>query len=95
MTARPTCFWAAKVREQGHGFFSGDLPLWRLSVPSAAPPLGLPGKQLIEWGGAQRWLSGADPAQLIRAQTAAAGGHATRFRGGDRTGEVFHPLLGR
>jgi glycolate oxidase FAD binding subunit len=84
--------WALKVREQQHGFFSGDLPLWRLSVPSAAPPLDLPGKQLIEWGGAQRWLrSGADP-DAIRAQTAAAGGHATLFRGGDRTGEVFHPL---
>ncbi|MGB5718313.1 MAG: FAD-linked oxidase C-terminal domain-containing protein, partial [Gammaproteobacteria bacterium] len=24
--------------------------------------------------------------------TAAAGGHATLFRGGDRDGEVFHPL---
>jgi glycolate oxidase FAD binding subunit len=85
-------FWIHKIREQGHGFFTGDLPLWRLSVPPAAPPLGLPGKQLIEWGGAQRWLRTDAPREHIRATAAAAGGHATLFRGGDRTGEVFHPL---
>jgi glycolate oxidase FAD binding subunit len=84
--------WAQKVREQGHGFFAGDLPLWRLSLPPAAPPLGLPGKQLIEWGGAQRWLRSDAAPERIRSTAAAAGGHATLFRGGDRTGEVFHPL---
>ena len=85
-------FWDRKVREQQHGFFAGDLPLWRLSVPSAAPPLELPGKGFIEWGGAQRWLmSDADPG-AIRVRTAAVGGHATLFRRGDRRGEVFHPL---
>ena len=87
-------FWTLKVREQGHGVFSGDLPLWRLSVPSATPPLGLPGKPLIEWGGAQRWLKTDAPAERIRSAVAAVGGHATLFRGGDRTGEVFHPLPG-
>ncbi|HIP04524.1 MAG TPA: glycolate oxidase subunit GlcE, partial [Gammaproteobacteria bacterium] len=28
---------------------------------------------------------------LIRASVEALGGHATLFRGGDRTGSVFHP----
>ena len=37
-------------------YFAGDVPLWRLSVPSHAPALGLPGDQMIEWGGALRWL---------------------------------------
>jgi glycolate oxidase FAD binding subunit len=87
-----TTFWVQKVGEQQHGFFGGDLPLWRLSVPSATPPLGLPGKQLIEWGGAQRWLRSDAEAQSIRAATTAVGGHATLFRGGDRTGDVFQPL---
>ncbi len=85
-------FWTHKIREQGHGFFAGDLPLWRISVPPATPPLGLSGKQLIEWGGAQRWLRTDAPPERIRVTVAAAGGHATLFRGGDRTGEVFHPL---
>lgn len=85
-------FWRDKIREQGHGFFAGGLPLWRLSVPQSTPPLDLPGKQLIEWGGAQRWLrSGAD-AGALRAAASALHGHATLFRGGDRTGEVFQPL---
>jgi glycolate oxidase FAD binding subunit len=84
--------WGDKIREQGHAFFDGNLPLWRLSVPPATPPLGLPGKQLIEWGGAQRWLKTEAPPERIRAAAAAAGGHATLFRGGDRTGEMFQPL---
>jgi len=85
-------FWRGQVREQGHAFFAGDAPLWRLSVPSATPPLALPGRQFIEWGGAQRWYRGEGDADGIRRAAAAAGGHAALFRGGDRDGEVFHDL---
>ncbi|MDA0190187.1 MAG: glycolate oxidase subunit GlcE, partial [Proteobacteria bacterium] len=54
-------FWQS-LREQTHPFFGGDAAtaLWRLSLPSVAPPLDLPGAPLIEWGGAQRWLRGGD-----------------------------------
>ncbi|KPV41500.1 glycolate oxidase [Thiohalorhabdus denitrificans] len=86
-------FWA-DLREQRLEFFAGEAPLWRLSVPPAAPPLDHDGSQLIDWGGAQRWLRGDAPAEAVRAAAAEAGGHATLFRGGDRTGEVFHPLPG-
>jgi len=85
-------FWRDKIREQNHGFFAGDQPLWRLSVPQSAPPLALSGKQLVEWGGSQRWLRSSANAQAIRAAVSEAGGHATLFRGGDRSGEVFQPL---
>ncbi|MDT1862421.1 glycolate oxidase subunit GlcE, partial [Acinetobacter baumannii] len=54
-------FWAG-VREQRHAFFSGDEPLWRLSVPSPTGALVLGGAQMIEWGGAQRWLRAAGDA---------------------------------
>lgn len=84
-------FWA-DLREQRLPFFAGEAPLWRLSVPPAAPPLKLLGETLIEWGGAQRWLRSELPAEQIRAAVARVGGHATLFRGGDRMGEVFHPL---
>lgn len=88
--AEAASFWVA-LREQTTAFFAGDVPLWRLSVPSVAPPLDLPGPQLIEWGGAQRWLRGADVTQLRETATR-VGGHATLFRGGDKTDGVFAPL---
>lgn len=85
-------FWAG-LREHTAAFFSGPQPLWRLSVPSVAPPLALPGRQLMEWGGALRWLRSDAPAELIRAAAREAGGHATLFRGGDRNAvAVFTPL---
>ncbi len=83
-------FWES-LREQRHPFFQGNKPLWRLSVPAATPPLALPGRQLVDWGGAQRWLVSDVPVEEIRHQAAAVGGSATSFRGGDR-GHAFHPL---
>jgi glycolate oxidase FAD binding subunit len=87
-------FWEG-VREQRHPFFDGEGALWRLSVPSTASAIVLKDRQLVEWGGAQRWLladSDAATAQAIRSSVAAAGGHATLFRGGDKSVGVFHPL---
>ena len=84
-------FWE-NLREQHHGFFGGVSPLWRLAVPPATPPLTLPGKWLLEWGGAQRWLRSNADAAAVRRSVLQAGGHATLFRGGDRDGERFQPL---
>jgi glycolate oxidase FAD binding subunit len=84
-------FWAG-IREQTDGFFGGPLPLWRLSVPSVAPALGLDGASMLEWGGALRWLRSDAPAGEIRAAAARVGASATLFRGGDRAAGVFHPL---
>lgn len=88
----PEAFWDS-LREQQQAFFT-DAPqgLWRVSVPTFAPALQLPGEQLIEWGGAQRWLKTTADAATIRAAAAAAGGHATLYRGGDKSVGVFHPL---
>lgn len=84
-------FWLA-LREQRHAFFAGDSPLWRLAVAPATPMLAVRGEWFLDWGGAQRWLRSNADATTVRAQAEAAGGHATLFRGGDRAGEVFHPL---
>ncbi len=83
-------FWLA-MREQSNEFFTQSSTLWRLSVPSTAAPIAL-GEQLIEWGGAQRWLRSNQTAEVIRATAARAGGHATLFRGGDKSVGVFQPL---
>jgi len=84
-------FWTG-IREQTDPFFAGGEPLWRLSISSTTPPLALPGRQLIEWGGALRWLRTSADAKTVREAAARAGGHATLFRGGDRSQGVFQPL---
>lgn len=85
-------FWL-DLREQRLPFFTAaGPPLWRLAVPPTTPPLDLEEPQLIEWGGALRWLRSDLPNEQIRNIVAQVGGHATLFSGGDRTGEVFHPL---
>lgn len=84
-------FWR-DIREHRHGFFQGDAPLWRLSVPSAAPALDLPGRRLLDWGGAQRWLKSDAPVADIRHETEKAGGHTTLFRRAAQNGASFHPL---
>jgi glycolate oxidase FAD binding subunit len=70
--------------------------LWRLGVPQTAAPITLPGEQLVEWGGAQRWLCTPASASLVREAAAATGGHATLFRTNDRSADktfgAFHPL---
>ncbi|MBB3214576.1 glycolate oxidase FAD binding subunit [Herbaspirillum sp. Sphag1AN] len=88
-------FWR-DLREQQHAFFAqtadADTPLWRLSLPSVTPPVALDGQQLIEWGGAQRWYRGTADCNTIRAVAQAAGGHASLYRGGDKSVGVFQPL---
>jgi glycolate oxidase FAD binding subunit len=83
-------FWTG-IREQTHPFFAGSEVLWRVCVPSTLPALELHGEQLIEWGGALRWLRTTQPAHEVRAAAQRGGGHATLFRG-ERTCEVFTPL---
>jgi glycolate oxidase FAD binding subunit len=76
-------FWQ-ELREHQLLFFAGDAQHWRLSVPSATPLLNLPGKWLLDWGGAQRWLrTSANDIDIHRA-VETAGGHALRFRHAER-----------
>jgi glycolate oxidase FAD binding subunit len=85
-------FWQP-LREQTHAFFAdNDAALWRLSVPSITPLIALRGTQLIEWGGAQRWLKTEADELSIRTIVGKAGGHATLFKGGDKGVGVFQSL---
>ena len=85
-------FWPS-LREHALPFFAkAGVPLWRISVPPGADLEVSGGDALVDWGGALRWLRTDAPAQDVRALAERAGGHATLFRGGDRTGDVFHPL---
>jgi glycolate oxidase FAD binding subunit len=83
------------LRELRDPFFAPSTrgaPLWRLALPSDAAPLDLPGAQLIEWGGAERWWITSAGAETVRAAAQREGGHATLFRNGDKAGGVFTPL---
>ena len=91
--------WWSDIRDHHHEFFTlgageferGDC-LWRLSVPDTVPPIPLPGRQFIEWGGAQRWLRSTAPAADIRSAAARVGGHATLVRAADKSPGVFAEL---
>lgn len=90
-------FWRS-IREHTQPFFldaaQSGMPMWRLSVKSTAPDGDLGGEQLIEWGGALRWLAAnerADPTR-IRNWAQTHGGHATLFRATDKSPGAFQPL---
>jgi glycolate oxidase FAD binding subunit len=82
------------LRDQTHAHFSGDEPLWRLSVSPTAASLDLPARPLIEWGGALRWYRADLDPQKVRVMAGRAGGHATLYRGDSRAkqGGVFQSL---
>ena len=87
------------MRDHGDDYFVGarqsvvnGASLWRIGVPQTAPPLKVAGAQLIEWGGAQRWLCTTMPAAQVRDAAMRAGGHATLFMAQDKAAGVFAPL---
>ncbi len=90
-------FWRS-IKEQTQPFFlAAGQPaatLWRLSVKPTAPYTDLGGEQLIEWGGALRWLHANDHADAARVRDWARGhgGHATLYRATDKSLGVFQPL---
>ena len=91
-------FWQG-LRDQRDEFFGaalaavvGGATLWRLGLPQTAAPITLPGEQLVEWGGAQRWLCTMAAAHAVREAAGAARGHATLFAVQDKSAGVFAPL---
>lgn len=83
-------YWRA-LNEHRLDFFTDGRPLWRLSLPVSTGALNLPGDQLIDWAGAQRWLKSEASASEIRRIVSAAGGHATCYSHG-LDDSPFHPL---
>ena len=83
-------YWT-DLNEHRLSFFDEDQPLWRLSVPHNTARLSLPGRQLIDWGGAQRWLKSDAEAAFIRKVVEEVGGHATCYSHG-LVDSPFQPL---
>jgi glycolate oxidase FAD binding subunit len=80
--------WSS-MREQTHGFFAGNTPLWRCTLPPLTPALPTT-DTLIEWNGQQRWYRSA--ANDVAGMVAAAGGYTTLFRHVPGGREPFAPL---
>lgn len=83
-------YWQA-LNQHRLDFFSDGRPLWRLSLPTDTGVLAVPGEQLIDWAGAQRWLKSEASGHEIRERVSAVGGHAICYSHGlDES--PFHPL---
>ena len=85
-----------QLKEQRLNFFTGEKPLWRISLASDIESLGLPADYevddyLYEWGGALRWLKNDIPAEIIQRAAADLDGQASLFRH-DRHSSLFQPL---
>ncbi len=78
-----------KLNQQTLDFFDTDKDLWRLSLPPATADASIEGEQLLDWGGAQRWLSSDAGSAEINAIADAAGGHASLFRSADGSNSTF------
>jgi glycolate oxidase FAD binding subunit len=94
-----SAFWTG-LRDQQDEFFTSaqaaleqGATLWRFSVAATAPKLALHGvQQLIEWGGAQRWVVSDAKPELMHAAATEARGSASVFRGRQQGSEAFAPL---
>ncbi len=94
-------YWRG-LREQADSFFASrpsDAPLWRLALPSTAPSLDAVrlgfSDQLVEWGGALRWIATRADPQAVRDTASVLGGHATLWRASNELKSrhgVFAPL---
>ena len=86
--------WWRSLREQQMAFFATAGQLWRLSVKPTAPFTDLGAFQMMEWGGALRWLNAVSLADTVTVREWAQdnGGHATLFRSASRRAGVFQPL---
>ena len=74
-------------------FFELKGRLWRISVAAMSGPVSENSPQLIDWGGAQRWLKSDEPAEAVHLRAIRLGGHATCFSD-DPSVPTFQPLGG-
>jgi glycolate oxidase FAD binding subunit len=82
----------AQLREQSHEFFNSQAKLLRVSVPQTCEDLFTEKSQLIEWGGAQRWITSEFDLEQLRRKVEGHQGTVCVYRGADPEEMIFHPL---
>ena len=85
-------FWRS-IRDHTAPFFAKARELWRASVPPTTQHLNVGGEQLIEWGGALRWIATDLDAHTLRAELAARGGQSLLFRSSRAASASLHPAM--
>lgn len=86
-------YWQA-INHFDHSYFKQLDPqhcIVAIDLAPATPPIDIPGEQLIDWGGARRYLKTPLSIESIRQVVATLGGSATLLLGGDRSA-FFQPL---
>jgi len=78
--AENNTFWE-RLRDHKLDFFDRSSPVWRISLPPAAPALTCAGSSLIDWAGGQRWITSNAAPEEIKTEAQALKGHAKQFYG--------------
>lgn len=81
-----------ELKEQRSEFFDTERPITRISLPPSSGDLFERETQLIEWGGAQRWVRGDFDIAGLRQRVAANGGSVCAYRGHAPGVGMFQPL---
>lgn len=83
-----------QLRDQQHTFFKQP-SIWRLSLPPATEALSadIAEQQLIEWGGAQRWITSQANPETIWDLARSLGGHATLHKSDESLRQPLEPGL--
>ena len=84
-------FWS-QVNSHQLGMLKDAAVLYRISAPAASPDFCEGKSQLIDWGGAQRWLADVSDVDELKKQLQSNDATLTIFHGGDRQADVFDPL---
>ncbi len=64
----------AALDERRHPFFDGDSPIYQCSLPPASSPLRTASEQLIDWGGARRFVKSVRERGALQAEVESKGG---------------------
>lgn len=81
-----------KISEFEHEFFQTSNTLAWVNVPPDTPSLDIPGDQLVDWGGARRFIKTEISIQEIRAIVSKLGGSTISLQSEDRS-LCFEPLV--
>jgi len=78
--AENNTFWE-RLRDHKLDFFDRPSPVWRISLPPAAPAIACAESSLIDWAGGQRWIISNVASEEIKNEAQALKGHAKQFYG--------------